>query len=74
MELKKIESEVMHLSAEERAHLIQKLVESIDSTSADEFKPEWLSVAKDRAEQLDSGAVAPVPRDDVLKKARALIK
>lgn len=44
MDLKKIESEAMHLSAE------------------------------DRAAQLDSGAVDPVPSDVVLKKAQALIK
>lgn len=74
MELKKIENEAMHLSAEDRAHLIQKLVESIDSPSADELKSEWLSVAKDRAAQLDSGAAEPVPSDVVLKKAQALIK
>lgn len=74
MELKKIESEAMHLSAEDRTHLIQKLVESIDSPSADELKSEWLSVAKDRAAQLDSGAAEPVPSDVVLKKAQALIK
>lgn len=74
MELKKIENEAMHLSAEDRAHLIQKLVQSIDSPSVDELKSEWLSVAKDRAAQLDSGAVAPVPSDVVLKKAQALIK
>lgn len=74
MELKKIESEAMHLSAEDRAYLIQKLVESIDSPSADELKSEWLSVAKDRAAQLDSGAAEPVPSNVVLKKAQALIE
>jgi len=74
MELKEIESEAMRLSAEERAHLIQKLVESIDSPSTDELKSEWLSVAKNRAAQLDSGVVDSVPRDVVLKKAQALIK
>lgn len=74
MELKKIESEAMHLSAEDRTHLIQKLVESIDSPSADELKAEWLSVAEGRAAQLGSGAVDSVPSDVVLKKAQALIK
>lgn len=74
MELKKIESEAMHLPAEDRAHLIQKLIESIDSPSADELNSEWLSVAKDRAAQLDLGSAEPVPSDVVLKKARDLIK
>lgn len=74
MELKKIEKEAMHLSAKDRAHLIQKLVQSIDSPSVDELKSEWLSVAMERAAQLDSGAVTPVPSDVVLKKAQALIK
>ncbi len=72
--IKKIEKETMHLSATVKAHLIQKLVQSIDSPSVDELKSEWLSVAKDRAAQLDSGAVDPVPSDVVLNKAQALIK
>lgn len=74
MGLKQIESEAMHLSAEDRTHLIQKFVESIDSPSADELRAEWLSVAEERASQLDSGAVTPLPSDVVLKKAQALIK
>ena len=72
--IKKIEKETVHLSATVKAHLIQKLVQSIDSPSVDELKSEWLSFAKDRAAQLDSGAVDPVPSDVVLKKAQAQIK
>ena len=69
-----IEKEAVHLSAKGKAHLIQKLVQSIDSPSVDELKSERLSVAMDRAAQLDSRAVTPVPSDVVLNKAQALIK
>jgi hypothetical protein len=72
--IKKIEKETVHLSATVKAHLIQKLVQSIDSPSVDELKSKWLSVARDRAAQLDSGTVTPVPSDVVLNKAQALIK
>lgn len=35
---------------------------------------DWLLEAKRRAEELDNGAVQTVSGDDVMKKARALIK
>lgn len=74
MNLQKIEDEALRLPKMERAQLIQRLVLSLESPSDEELKSDWLLEARKRAEELDSGSVQPVPSDDVMKKARALIK
>lgn len=74
MNLRSIEDEALHLPKEERALLIQRLVLSLDSPSEEELRSDWLHEARRRAEELDEGVVQAVPGEDVLKKARALIK
>lgn len=74
MNLQKIEDEALHLSKEERAQLVQRLVLSLESPSQEELRSDWLYEARRRAEELDSGSVQAVPGEDVMKKARALIK
>lgn len=73
MNLQKIEEEALHLSKEERAQLIQRLVLSLDSPSDQELSSDWLLEARRRAEELDEGSVRVVPSEDVMRKARALI-
>lgn len=74
MNLEKIEDEALHLPKEERAQLIHRLVLSLDSPSGEELRSDWLLEARRRAEELDNGSVQAVPGDDVMRKARALIK
>lgn len=74
MDLQKIEYEALHLPKKERTQLIQRLVLSLDTPSIEELRADWLTVARHRAEELDTGAVQAVPGEDVLRKARALIK
>jgi putative addiction module component (TIGR02574 family) len=74
MDLRKIEDEALHLPKEERAQLIQRLVLSLEAPSAEELRSDWLLEARRRAEELDSGLVQAVLADEVMKKARALIK
>ena len=74
MNLQKIEDEALHLSKEERAQLIQRLVLSMEAPSEEELRSEWLLEARRRGEELDDGSVQPVPGEDVMRKARALIK
>ncbi|WP_417526580.1 addiction module protein [Marinomonas shanghaiensis] len=69
-----IEDEALHLPREKRAQLIQRLVLSLESPSEEELKSDWLLEARRRAEELDNGAVQAVSDEDVMKKARALIK
>ncbi|WP_339412353.1 addiction module protein [Pseudomonas sp. EA_35y_Pfl2_R5] len=74
MDLQEIEDEALHLPKKERAQLIQRLVLSLESPSEEELRSDWLLEARRRAEELDSGSVQAVPGDEVIKKARALIR
>lgn len=74
MNLQRIEKEALHLPKEERAQLIQRLVLSLESPSEEELRSDWLLEARRRADELDNGSVQAVPGDEVMKKARALIK
>jgi putative addiction module component (TIGR02574 family) len=69
-----IEDEALHLPREKRAALIQRLVLSLESPSEEELKSDWLLEARRRAEELDNGFVQAVSSEDVMKKAKALIK
>ncbi len=74
MNLQKIQDEALHLPKEERAQLVQRLVLSLESPSKEELRSDWLLEARRRAEELDSGSVQPVSGEDVMRKARTLIK
>lgn len=74
MDLQRIEDEALHLPKEERAQLIQRLVLSLESPSKEELRSDWLLEARRRAQELDDGSVQAVPSEDVMRKARALIK
>lgn len=74
MNLQKIEAEALHLPQKERAQLIQRLVLSLESPSEDELKSDWLHEARRRGEELDNGTVQAVSGEDVMRKARELIK
>jgi hypothetical protein len=74
MNLQKIENEALHLPKGERALLIQKLVLSFDMPTPQELREDWLLEAQNRAKELDDGLVTLVPGNEVITKARALIK
>lgn len=74
MNLERIEDEALHLSREERARLIQRLVLSLESPSEEELRADWLLQAHHRAAELDNGSVQPVAGDEVMRKAKALIR
>lgn len=74
MNLQKITDEALHLPRGERTQLIQRLVLSLESTTEQELSNDWLLEARRRAEEIDSGMVELVPGDEVIRKARALIK
>lgn len=74
MDLQKIQDEALLLPKEERAQLVQCLVLSLESPSKEELRSDWLLEARRRAEELDSGSVQAVSGEDVMRKARDLIK
>ena len=74
MKLKQIEDEALHLPADERAELAQKLLLSLDAPSESETAEDWLVEAKRRARELEEGTVQPIPAEEVRRKARALLR
>ncbi|MBT3308440.1 MAG: addiction module protein [Gammaproteobacteria bacterium] len=74
MDLKQIEQEVIQLSEQERAELVQKLLLSLDQPSVDEIEEDWFREAERRVRELDSGAVTAVSAEQVREKARALLR
>ena len=74
MNLQKIEDEALHRPNEERAQLIQRLVLSRESPSQEELRSDWLLEARRRGEEIDNGTVQAVSGEEVMRKARALIK
>jgi len=63
-----LEAKLLQLPAEERAHLAQVLIESLDEQPA--LDPAWLEEAERRAAELASGSVKPVPAADAIAEAR----
>ena len=74
MDFKTIQDEALTLSPEDRAKLAEKLLLSLDSLSEEEVEELWLIEAERRAREIDRGEVQPIPAEEVLKKARALLR
>jgi putative addiction module component (TIGR02574 family) len=53
--------EVLSLSADERARLAHRLLESLDPASDDGVEKAWLAELRQRATELSSGTVTAVP-------------
>lgn len=70
----KIEDDALHLPKEERVQLIRRLVLSLESPSKKQLRGDWLLEARRRAQELDSGSLQVVPSEEVMSKARALLK
>lgn len=64
----------LSLPVEERARLVRQLLESLDTLPSAEVEQLWLEEAARRADRIDRGEVKLVPADEVLAKARALLK
>ncbi len=67
--MKEIIEEAESLPVEERAMVIDSLLRSLNSSST-EIDRKWLKVAKRRLAELRSGAVKPIPGDEVFGKIR----
>jgi putative addiction module component (TIGR02574 family) len=74
MNFKAIEDQALHLPAEQRAELAQKLILSLDSLSDTEIEKTWLAEAQRRALEIDRGDTKAIPADEVRRKAQALLR
>lgn len=69
MSIDQLTAAVLALRPEERAALAARIVESIDSQTAD-IPSAWLDVAERRRDEVLSGAVQTISSDEVSKRVR----
>ena len=73
MTLDEITEEAMKLSADSKAMLADKLVESLDLEGPDEIQRLWSAEAIRRRDEIRSGRVEPIPGEEVLEEVRRLV-
>lgn len=61
MSLHQLIDEALRLPESERAALAAAMIESLDPEASDESAAEWHAEIRRRLDELDAGAVAPVP-------------
>jgi putative addiction module component (TIGR02574 family) len=74
VDFKAITDFALSLPADERARLVRRLLDSLDAVPSAEVEQIWHEEASRRAGQIDRGEVTLVPADEVLARARALLK
>ncbi len=67
--LETLQAQVMSLSKEDRARLLDRIVASLDVDTAAE--DEWEQLATQRQAELKSGAVAGIPLEQAMAQLRA---
>ncbi|MBI4842855.1 MAG: addiction module protein [Nitrospirae bacterium] len=67
--MKEIIEEAASLPVEERAMVVDSLLQTLNPPDA-EIEKEWLKVAKRRLAELRSGSVKAIPGDEVFAKIR----
>lgn len=67
--LETLQAEVLRLSSKDRARLLDRLIASLDADA--EAEAAWDAVADRREEEIESGAVQPVPLEAALVRLEA---
>ncbi len=71
MDVHELEAEALKLEPHERAHLAEKLLESLETLSQEENEELWLEEAARRDADLDADPTKGRRAEDVLHDARA---
>ena len=66
-----LEAEVLQLPAQDRARLLEKLIESFQAPAS--TQPVWMEIAKRRRDDVQSGKVAMIPGGEALARIRSRI-
>jgi putative addiction module component (TIGR02574 family) len=69
-----IEEEALALPLQERAKLVERLLESLDDLPEQEVEALWLDVAEHRAREIDEGQVQLVTPDELERRVQARLK
>jgi putative addiction module component (TIGR02574 family) len=67
MDTKQLLDEATSLPVEERALLVDSLLKSLNQPKT-ELDDQWVKEARQRLDEIRSGAATPVPADDVFRK------
>jgi len=71
-QLEIVEAEALKLSAEERAHLADRLLASLSDDA--EVEEAWAAEVERRIAEIESGRVQLVPASEAVARARAALK
>lgn len=71
MTIEELKREALRLDPSNRAKLARELLVSLDELPEDEVERLWLEEAVRRDEEMASGAVKPIPMDEVFAELRA---
>jgi putative addiction module component (TIGR02574 family) len=69
--VKNLAATVVLLPPKARAYLAERLLESLDDTSAEQ---PWIDEAKRRRDEIRSGKVKPLPAEEVYRRIARLLK
>jgi hypothetical protein len=67
-DLGEIALELLGLPAKSRAVLAHKLIESLEEEDSPDRTNQWIEVAKRRAKELDDGAEAGIPAEELFRR------
>ncbi|MBP7582591.1 MAG: addiction module protein [Spirochaetes bacterium] len=70
--MEKIEAEALQLDVVERARLAERLLSSLEDDSG--IEEAWAAEVERRIAEIESGKTIPVPVEDVITKARQILK
>lgn len=74
MPVEKIAEEALALPSDARALLADRLVESLDPLTDPDVRDAWAAEALRRLDEIRSGKVKTIPANEVLARARTLLK
>jgi putative addiction module component (TIGR02574 family) len=70
----KLIQDALSLSADDRAELADRLVESLDPLTDEEIRQAWAAEAIRRRNEVRDGLVQTIPEDVVAKRVRDLVR
>jgi len=70
--MEKVEAEALKLNVVERARLAERLLSSLEKDSG--IEEAWAAEVERRIAEIESGKTIPIPDDDVVTKARHILK
>lgn len=74
MHVSTIEEKALALPVQERARLIERLLESLDKLPEEEAEALWLNAAERRAREIDEGKMQLVTPDELERRVQARLK